>query len=110
MAQKKLNLETENLIFYPSTRIVLFTGKLKTALISNNQIFLETGTPCKVKAKSDILDFSKVTSSSTIEFLIDSSYEEKNYRGEKIKQFTAVQVEIYNANDQCKRVQFWVQN
>ena len=96
----------DSFIYYQSTKIALFVGKTAKPLISNNRIFLEEGEVCKVKAKLEILDLEKLTSSQTIDFNILGSFEIKTIKGATVKQFTASSVNSYNEDNQRKIISF----
>ena len=103
---KNLSLKIENLIFYSTTKIILICGKLDKPLISDNQVFLNKDTPCKVKVKSGIFRFEQLNNLESIEFSVEPTYEEKPNRGELIKQFTANDVLGYHENSERKAIRF----
>lgn len=103
---KNLTFEIETFIFYSKTNYLVLVGKTAKPLVSKNKIFLDEGEACKVKAKVDLFDLTKLCSCSSVEINIAGSYEEKIVRGVPIKQFTAEGVLQYNEDNQRKLVSF----
>ena len=106
MQNKSLTFEIESFIFYSSTKFLVLVGKTAKPLISKNKIFLDEGEVCKVKAKADLFDLTKLCSCTSVEIDIIGTYEIKTVKGAQIKQFTAESVQTYNEDDQRKLVSF----
>ena len=105
---KVLRVDIDNFVFYQKSKVGLLVGKAIQPLISQDKILLNTGDDCKIKFKVDIsnLDFQQLVSAKSVDFAVKNFFEEKNFKGSLVKQFTADTVEKYNADNKREIVRF----
>ena len=105
---KVLRVDIDNFVFYQKSKVGLLVGKAIQPLISQDKILLNTGDDCKIKFKVDIpnLDFQQLVSAKSVDFGVKNFFEEKNFKGSLLKQFTADTVEKYNADHKREIVRF----
>ena len=98
-------VEMDTFLFYRKSRVGIIGAKLLSPIISQGKIFCREGELCNIKFRLDLIDFSKISHARVLDIIIENSCEEKLYKGNTIKQFTAKSFTDYKS-DARKTVSF----
>ena len=105
---KTLKVQIDNFVFYRTSDVGILLGKLSEPLFSNDKIFLEVGTDCKIKFKLDCpnLSLNNLASAGSVDFIVRNTCERKFLRGSPVHQFTAEAIEKYHEDDKRETFSF----
>ena len=101
----KILVEIETFLFYRKSRVGIIAGKLLKPIFSRGCEFAREGEPCNIKFKLDLIDFSRMPDVKIVEVIISNTCEEKAFKGNIVKQFTAKSIPDY-ISDRRKTVTF----
>lgn len=97
-ATSNIVVEMDTFLFYRKSRVGIIGAKLLSPIISQGKIFCEEGEICNIKFRLDLIDFSRLSHCRVLEIIIANSCEEKTYKGNSIKQFTAKSIIDYKSD------------
>ena len=85
----KILVDMDSFLFYRKSGVGVIGGKLLNPIFSHGKVFAIEGELCNIKFRIDLIDFNRLSNVRVLEIIIGNSCEEKSFKGNLIKQFTA---------------------